>query len=274
MFLRMMKKGILAFGLLILVASCSEYQKLLKGDDTAQKYSKAEELYTQGKEESSNKKLKKSIRLLEQIEPDFRGKPQGQRLSYMLADAHYQLGDYFVAPFEFERFQQLYATSEKLEEASFKEASSYFYRTPRYNLDQTDTKKAMDELQEYLNKYPQGEYAEKASEMYAELQIKLEKKAFEISRQYHKTQYYKAAIASFNNFIADYPGTPFREEAFYYRFDSAYQLATNSVAFLMEERLKEAKTFYDSYKKYYADGEHMAEMDIALEDINSRLQNF
>ncbi len=274
MFLRMMKKGILALGLLILVASCSEYQKLLKSDDTAQKYAKAEELYTQGKEESSNKKLKKSIRILEQIEPDFRGKPQGQRLSYMLADAHYQLGDYFVAPFEFERFQQLYATSEKLEEASFKEASSYFYRTPRFNLDQTDTKKAMDELQEYLNKYPQGDYAEKASEMYAELQTKLEKKAFEIARQYHQTQYYKAAIASFNNFIADYPGTPFREEAFYYRFDSAYQLAVNSVAFLMEERLKEAKTFYDGYKKYYADGEHMAEMDIALQDINSRLQNF
>ncbi|APU67148.1 MAG: outer membrane protein assembly factor BamD [Christiangramia sp.] len=270
----MMKKGILALGLLMLVTSCSEYQKLLKSDDTAKKYATAEELYTQGKEEKSNKKLRKSIRILEQIEPQFRGKPQGQRLSYMLADAHYQLGDYFVSPFEFERFQQLYANSEKTEEASFKEAASYYYRTPPYNLDQTDTKKAMEELQEYLNKYPQGEYADQASDMAAELQRKLEKKAFEIARQYHKTEFYKAAIASFTNFIADYPGTPFREEAFYYRFDSAYKLATNSVAFLMEERLKEAKTYYEAYKKYYPEGERMEEMNASLEDINSRLQNF
>lgn len=274
MFLRIMKKGILVLGLLMVTLSCSEYQKLLKNKETAPKYAAAEELYKEGKEEDSNKKLKKALRLLEQIEPEFRGKPQGERLVFMVADTYYQLGDYYNSPFNFERFLQLYPNSQKAEEASYKAAASYFYRSPRYDLDQTDTHKAIEELQEYLNTYPEGEFTAPANEMATELRIKLEKKAYEIAKQYHHTEFYKAAIASFNNFIADYPGSPFREAAYYYRFDSAYKLAINSFEVLMEERLKEAKEFYSSYKKYYPEGEYIPQLEDSLLEIDKRLQNF
>ncbi|MDX1543211.1 MAG: outer membrane protein assembly factor BamD [Christiangramia sp.] len=274
MFLRIMKKGILVLGMLLLTLSCSEYQKLLKSDETAAKYSTAEQLYNEGKAEDSNKKLRKSLRLLEQIEPQFRGKPQGQRVVFLLADTYYQLGDYYLSPFQFERFLQLYPDSEKAEEASYKRAASFYYRSPRYNLDQTDTHKAIEELQVYMNTYPDGQFVESANEMATELRIKLEKKAYEIAKQYHHTEYYKAAIASFNNFIADYPGSPFREAAYYYRFDSAYKLAINSFQVLMEERLKEAKEFSKAYKKYYPEGEYIPQMEQSLSEIDKRLQNF
>ena len=274
MFLRIMKKGILVLGLLMVTLSCSEYQKLLKSKETAPKYTAAEELYNEGKEEDSNKKLKRALRLLEQIEPEYRGKPQGERVVFLLGDTYYQLGDYFNAPFQFERFLQLYPDSQKAEEASYKVAASYFYRSPRYNLDQTDTRKAVEELQVYLNKYPEGEFSEEANNMATELRVKLERKAYEIAKQYHHTEYYKAAIASFDNFIANYPGSPFREAAYYYRFDSAYRLAINSFEELMEERLNEAKGFYESYKKYYPEGEYVPQLENSLTDINNSLQNF
>ncbi len=274
MFLRIMKKGILVLGLLMVTLSCSEYQKLLKSKDTAPKYTAAEELYNEGKEEDSNKKLRKALRLLEQIEPEFRGKPQGERLVFLLADTYYQLGDYYNSPFQFERFLQLYPNSQKAEEASYKSAASYFYRSPRFDLDQTDTHKGIEELQKYLNKYPDGEFTAAANEKATELRIKLEKKAYEIAKQYHHTEYYKAAIAAFNNFIADYPGSPFREDAYYYRFDSAFKLAINSYEFLMEERLKEAKVFFKAYKKYYPDGEYTTQIEDSLSEIDKRLQNF
>jgi outer membrane protein assembly factor BamD len=274
MFLRIMKKGILVIGLLMLTVSCSEYQKLLKSKETAPKYTAAEELYNEGKEEDSNKKLKKALRLLEQIEPEFRGKPQGERLVFLLADTYYQLGDYYNSPFQFERFLQLYPNSQKAEEASYKAAASYFFRSPSYALDQTDTHKAIEELQVYLNKYPDGEFSDAANEKATELRIKLEKKAYEIAKQYHHTEYYKAAIASFNNFISDYPGSPFREAAYYYRFDSAYKLAINSFEVLMEERLKEAKELYKAYKKYYPEGEYILQLEDSLSEIDKRLQNF
>jgi len=274
MFLRIMKKGILVLGMLMVTLSCSEYQKLLKSKETAPKYTAAEELYNEGKEEDSNKKLKRALRLLEQIEPEYRGKPQGERMVFLLADTYYQLGDYFNSPFQFERFLQLYPDSQKAEEASYKVAASYFYRSPQYNLDQTDTRKAVEELQVYLNTYPEGEFNEEANKMATELRVKLEKKAYEIAKQYHHTEYYKAAIASFDNFIANYPGSPFREAAYYYRFDSAYRLAINSFEELMEERLNDAKGFYESYKKYYPEGEYVPQLENSLTDIDNSLQNF
>ena len=274
MFLRIMKKGILVLGLLMLTMSCSEYQRLLKSTETAEKYTAAEELYNEGKEEDSNKKLKKALRLLEQIEPEYRGKPQGERLVFLLADTYYQLRDYFNAPFQFERFSQLYPNSQKAEEAAYKGAASYFYRSPRYDLDQTDTEKGIEELQAYLNSYPEGEFTSAANEKATELRVKLEKKAYEIAKQYHHTEYYKAAIASFNNFISDYPGSPFRESAYFYRFDSAYKLAINSYQILMEERLEEALEFSKAYKKYYPEGEFTSELEDSLSEIDKRLQNF
>ena len=274
MFLRIMKKGILVLGLLMLTLSCSEYQKLLKSKETAPKYTAAEELYNEGIEEDNNKKIRKALRLFEQIEPEFRGKPQGERLVFLLADSYYQLEDYYNSPFQFERFLQLYPNSQKAEEAAYKSAASYFYRSPRFDLDQTDTQKGIEELQEYLNKYPDGEFVEAANDKATELRIKLEKKAYEIAKQYHHTEYYKAAIASFNNFIANYPGSPFREAAFYYRFDSAFKLAINSYEVLMEDRLEEAKEFYNTYKKYYPEGEYTSQIEDSLLEIDKRLQNF
>lgn len=274
MFLRIMKKGILVLGLLLVTVSCSEYQQLLKSTETAPKYSAGEELYKEGVAEDNNNKLKKALRLLEDIEPEFRGKPQGERLVFLVADTYYQLEDYYNAPFQFERFLQLYPNSQKAEEAAYKSAASYFYRSPRYNLDQTDTHKAVEELQVYLNNYPDGEFVESANEKATELRIKLEKKAYEIAKQYHHTEYYKAAIASFNNFISDYPGSPFREAAYFYRFDSAYRLAINSFQVLMEDRLEEAKEFAAAYKKYYPEGEYTSQLEDALLEIDKRLQNF
>ena len=125
MFLRIMKKGILVLGLLLVTVSCSEYQKLLKSKETAPKYAAAEELYNEGKEEDSNKKLKKALALFEQIEPEFRGKPQGERIAFLLADTYFLLGDYFNAPLQFERYMQLYPISQKAEEGGYKAAASW-----------------------------------------------------------------------------------------------------------------------------------------------------
>ncbi|WP_227740396.1 outer membrane protein assembly factor BamD [Salegentibacter sp. BLCTC] len=275
----MMKKAILLAAVLMLTVSCGEYQDLLKSDDSGKKYSYAEQLYNEAQENGDKRKYRKALRLFEQIVQQYRGKPQGEKLSFLFANTYYELGDYYLSSYEFERFQQSYPNSEKVEEAAYKKARSFYELSPRYDLDQTDTNKAVTELQAYLNTFPEGEYVDRANEMATELRIKLEKKEFEIAKQYHLTGEaragnYRAAITSFTNFLANNPGSPFRESAQYYRFDSAYRLAINSFRSLMEERLNEALEFYETYKKYYPEGEYMAPMEASAEDIKSRLQNF
>lgn len=275
MLIQRMKKIILLLSVVIVATSCSEYQKVLKSKDSGVKYTTAEKLYSEAKAEEGkvNKKFRKALRLFEQIVPEYRGKPQAQKLMFLYADTYYELGDYFLAGYQFERFVETYPQSEKLEEAAFKGAKSYYFLSPRYNLDQTETHKAISKLQAYINRFSDSEKLDEVNDLVTELRVKLEKKAYEIAKQYHHTRNYKSAITAFNNFILEYPGSPFRELAFYYRFDSAYQYAINSYAYAMPERLKEARSFYEDYTRYYPEGEFISEAEAAFSDMKEKEQN-
>lgn len=281
MFLQRMKKGILLLGIFMVAASCSQYQKVLKSEDTGLKYATAEQLYNEAKagEGNEKRKFRKAERLFDQIVPAYRGKPQAQKLMFIYADTYYELGhynslNYGLSGYQFERFVESYPESEKLEEAAYKGASSYYYLSPRYDLDQTETIQAIAKLQAFINRFPDSEKLAEANELVTELRVKLERKAYEIAKQYHHTRNYVAAIAAFDNFLLDYPGSPFREQAFYYKFDSAYQYAINSYAYVMEERLDTALKYYNDYKRYYPEGEFISNVDAAFNDIDTRQQNF
>ncbi|MDG1871587.1 MAG: outer membrane protein assembly factor BamD, partial [Flavobacterium sp.] len=84
-------KKILSLLLLVAVfSSCNEYQKALKKDDVAAKFSIGTKMYDAGK-------YSKAIRLFEQIAPAYRGKPQAEKLFYMFAQSYYQTKQYNLA---------------------------------------------------------------------------------------------------------------------------------------------------------------------------------
>ena len=255
----------------LLMASCSEYQDVLKSDDMSMKYSMADSLYQAGK-------YKKSLKLWEQVVPTYRGKPQAERVMFLYADTYYNVGDYYMAGYNFDRFVTSYPNSEKAEEAQFKAGLSYYELSPRYSLDQSETEKALDKLQQFIGKYPESEFTEPATEKINELSLKLQKKAFEIAKQYNTIGSYLggyvSAKAALDDFISDYPGSPYREAAFYYKLDSQYKYAIDSVPSLVEERLKEADAYYKTLVKSYPEGEYRAQADEIKADIDQRLQQY
>jgi outer membrane protein assembly factor BamD len=255
---------VLVFCCTIIFTSCSPYQSVFRSDDTSAKYTFADSLYKIGK-------YKKALKLMEQIVPSYRGKPQAERLMYIYANTFYQMEDFYLAGYQFERFETSYPKSDSVEIAAYKSAKSYYELSPRYSLDQTDTQKALDKLQAYINKYPNTIYRTEANGLVAELRGKLELKDIEVAKQYLKISDYKPAIGAFENFISDHPGSSYRKDAFFGRLDAGYQLAINSVPRLVEERLKDAIGYYKSFAKYYKDSELMEDADKILEDINKRL---
>ncbi|HLU81707.1 MAG TPA: outer membrane protein assembly factor BamD [Flavobacteriaceae bacterium] len=267
------RNSILILFAVVMLSGCSTFQKTLKEGSDNEKYEMAVKLYEEGIEKGKNSLLKKSLRLQEQIINKYRGRPQGQKLSFLYADTYYKLKDYYISGYQFERFVSAYPQSDKRQEAMFKSAKSFYNISPRYTVDQKDTYQALDKFQQYLNQYPEGEFSEKSNEYAAEMQHKLEKKAYEIAKQYHHTLYYKSAIEAMDNFILDFPGSAFREKAYYYKFESAYLLAINSYRHLMADRLKEAKDLYEDYIREYPNGEFQKEANEHLKDIESRLRN-
>ena len=262
-----MKKIVSLLLLIVLFSSCSEYQKALKSDDIAVKYALSTKMYDSGKYE-------KAIRLFEQISPSYKGKPQAEKLFYMFSQAYYKTKQYYLAGYHFENFASSYPKSEKHEEALFLGAKSYSKLSPVYSLDQADTDKAVEKLQVFIDTYPSSTYLAEANTIMKELRYKVEKKAFENAKQYNTISDFKSAQIAFDNFISDFPGTPFKEDALFYKLDSAYKLALNSVPQKMEERLNNAKAAYISLMKFKPDSKYKEKATEMLASIDKDLKQF
>ncbi len=224
-------------------------------------------------------KYSKAEKLFAQVLPKYRGKPQAERLMFMSAMCSYQLKDYHISGYHFERFENSYPRSDKAEEAAFLSAKSYYKLSPIYSKEQKETHEALEKLQIFINKYPDSEYLAETNELIKELDFKLEKKAFGAAKQYNKIAYfessdYEAAIKAFDNFLVDYPGTSFREEAMFYRLDSAYRLAVNSVRSKKLNRLNIAMGYYNTFHKYYPNSERTEEVSEMNEEMKTQLEEF
>lgn len=230
--------------LLIFLFSCNEYQNLLKSDNNSEKFREAENFYNSGD-------FKRANRLFEDILPFYRGKPQAERLIFFHATSYYNLKMYYLSAAQFENFIKSYPKSEKFEEAIFFTAKCYYMLSPIHSLDQKDTNTAIEKLQIFINNYPNSIYVQEANNLISELQEKLEKKEFEISKQYYTIRDYRAGIRSVDNFIGEFAGTKYREEAMYYKFLSSYEIAVNSIQSKKIERLKDLKQLHSSIIKYY-----------------------
>lgn len=249
------------------LSSCSEYQKVLKAEDIAPKFKLGEDLYNEAKYAKAN-------RLFAQIVPNYRGKPQAEKLMYLYSNSFYKMGDYYISGYQFERFATSYPKSEKLEEASFLGAKSYYMLSPAYTKDQKETKEAIEKLQTFINLFPESEYLPEANKLVQELDFKLEKKAYSIAKQYNHISDYQASIKSFDNFIFEFPGSTLREDALFYRLDAAYKLAINSVEYKKQIRLKAAKDYYNAFKKAYVNSKYIEEADAMALEIEEKLKNY
>ena len=262
-----MKKIVSFLVIILLLASCNEYQKALKSEDPAVKLEMATKMY-------EAKKYNKAIRIFEQIASVYRGKPESENLYFMFSQSYFKTKQYYLAGYQFESFVSSFPKSDKVQEASFLGAKSYSMLSPVYSLDQTDTTKAIEKLQAFIDTYPNSVYLAEANTIVKNLNEKLERKVFENAKGYNTISDFKSALVALDNFIADYPGTPFKEEALFYKYDSAYQLGINSVPAKMEERLNVAKVAYANLIKFKADTKYKKQADEMLARVEKDLQKF
>ena len=157
-----MKKYIYIVLIIFGFSSCSEYQKALKSEDHSVKFDQASKLYEKGK-------YYKAITLFEQMAPSFRGKPESEKMFYMFSQSYYKTKQYYLSGYQFESFAAGYPKSDKIEEASFLGAKSYSMLSPVYSLDQTDTEKAIDKFQSFIDAYPNSQYLPEANKSLKEL---------------------------------------------------------------------------------------------------------
>jgi len=170
--------------------------------------------------------------------------------------------------------QKIIQRALKKEEASFLSAYSYKLASPSFSLDPTDTNKALESFQSFINEYPDSDKLDEANKHYKELRYKLQKKYFEIAKTYYRTadydlRNYKAAIQAFDNLLSDYLGSEFKEEALYFRLKAAHDFVLKSTYRRKPVRIKDAKEAYEKLVRNYPESKFMEDANKMLNTLNA-----
>ncbi|MGN0032559.1 MAG: outer membrane protein assembly factor BamD [Candidatus Limimorpha sp.] len=244
--------------------SCSSYNKLLKSTDNVAKYNAALSYYEKGNYD-------RALQLFDLLQVYYRGKPEGDTISFLTAECYYNKEDYIIASHYYKRYVSNYAFSDRAEEALFKSAMCYYNISPKSSLDQSDTYTAISEFQAFADLYPKSPKVADANAMIDTLRIKIEEKDYNICLLYFKMEEYQAAITSFESFLKDYPSTSHREDILYYMVINYYRYAENSVVSKQRERYELALEKYNTLCYVYADSPYIKELSPIVNKINQKL---
>lgn len=245
---KMKLKNLFLFLFLVLI-SCGEYRKVLKSSDLEYKYSKAVEYY-------EKEDFARAMPLFNELSTLFRGSKRSEEVNYYFANCHYQSKDYLTAAYLFRNYVATYPNGRYTEECLYMTAYCVYMESPSYSLDITNTQKAINQLQLFINTYPNSSKVEECNVLIRELRNKIALKAFENAKQYYTTEYYKAAIIALNNVLIDFPGNDFREETHFLILESSYQLAINSISGKVKERLNNTLDAYLVFNDNYPESKY------------------
>ncbi|MCE5174107.1 MAG: outer membrane protein assembly factor BamD [Bacteroidales bacterium] len=267
-----MKMRFLMFVLLgISLVSCSDYQKLLKSTDYELKWTKANEYYEQ-------KNYSKAIYLLEELQSIHKGTDRAEQTLFMLANAYYNSKDYISASHYFEVYYKTYPKGIFTEDCRFLSGKAAYLDSPDPRLTQEETVKAMDQLNVFLDYYPESDKKEEVTNMLTELQEKLVYKQLLNCRLYYNLgnylgNNYESCIITANNTLLDYPVSKYREELSFLILKSRYMLAVNSLDHLKVDRYRAAMDEYYSYINEYPKGGYVKEAENILKECKKIIKD-
>lgn len=225
------------FFLLLLLASCGDFNRIQKSADPMVKYNAALKYYEEGS-------YARAAILLGDVMPLLTGMPEGEKAQFMYAYAHYHQKLYIESGYYFQQFYNVYGRSPQAEEALFMHGYSLYMQSPNFKLDQTSTLDAINAMQNFINLYPRSEYKERATLVLDELQHKLAKKAYDNAKLYYDVSRYKAALVVLESFSDDFPDSQYNEEVAFMRIQAAYELARNSLPSLQRTRYNDVLDNY------------------------------
>lgn len=263
----LLKRYYLAICFSLVFSACSEYNRVLKSPNPELKYQKTVEYYEAGE-------YLKAMPLLEELIPLYRGTDKGQIIYYYYCYANYYLDYNIQAAYHFKRYAKTYPLSEFAEDALFMSAYCNYLDSPVPTLDQVPTYKAIDELQVFVNTYPNSPLVDSANALVDQLSLKLETKDYLNSKQYYKIKRYKSAIVALENTLTDYPNSKYEEEIKMLILKSYYELAINSIKEKQLERFNKGIEAYYDFIDNFADGKNVNEAETIYAKIVRAKEQF
>jgi len=237
-----------------LVTGCGDYQKVLKSTDPELKWTRAQEYF-------EDDRCMQALPLLQELIGLFRGTQRMEDVYYMYAEANLCIEDWYMARYTMRNFAKTFPNSGRSEEAEYQAALCSYRLSPEPNLDQSDTRTAMDDLQLFLDRHPESDKRDTCNAMIKQLRGKLETKAWEGARLYYTTSKFQSASKALNHFMNDWPASRYAEEAQFLILKSQFLYAERSTERRQAERYADAIESYFTFAARFPESAWLKEAE-------------
>jgi outer membrane protein assembly factor BamD len=121
-----------------------------------------------------------------------------------------------------------------------------YYLSPRAELDQENTRNAIEGFTLFINRFPASPRIDEAKNYIKELRERLVEKSYLSAKLYYEMKQYRAAVVALNNSLKEFPETRYREEMMFLKLHSLFLYAEYSV------RNKQAERYQATLDDYYS----------------------
>ena len=267
-----MKKNILITLLAaLLLSSCGEYNKLLKSTDYEYKYEAAKNYFAKGQ-------YNRAATLLNELIAILKGTDKAEESLYVLGMSYYNQNDYQTAAQTFTQYYNVYPRGTFTELARFHAGKALYLDTPEPRLDQSGTYNAIQQLQMFLEYFPNSAKKDEAQNMIFALQDKLVMKEYLSAKLYYNLgnylgNNYESCVITAQNALKDYPYTNMREDLSILILRAKYEMAVFSVEDKREERYREAVDEYYAFKNEFPESKYMKDADRIFKEAQKILKD-
>ncbi|MBS1760968.1 MAG: outer membrane protein assembly factor BamD [Bacteroidetes bacterium] len=215
--------------------------RILKSHDYEYKKRMAEQFFVK-------KKYIKAQQVYEDIFPYFKtDRVAFEDIYYKYAYCAYYIGDYMNAENLFKSFMETFPNSSKSEEVDYMRAYSFYKQSPKPELDQTQTIKAIGTMQVFINTHPGSSRIPEANKIIEECRNKLEIKEYKSAQLYFDMGQFRASGVAFSSLLNSFPDSQKADEYKLMAIKSYYKYAGLSVEEKQVERYEEVITHCNEF---------------------------
>lgn len=175
----------------------------------------------------------------------------GDDALFFLAESYFLNKDYDLALVEFEKLVSRMGFSPYIEKSRWRICETLMLLSPNFYHDQESSKKAISQIQEFLDDFPNSEYSKDADKLINELRTRLAEKNMETGKLYVKLKAYDSAIVSYKIVVNEFYDTKFFNDANMeiIRCLALQKKSDEAKKYLTELEINEKSVVTDSFKE-------------------------
>ncbi len=250
----------------LLTTGCGKSMtKLLKNPDASYKLRRAEQFFVK-------KDYIKAQQVYEDIMPFFKTSKEFEDIYYKYAYCAYHLSDFMNAENLFKSYLEIFPTSGRAEEIDYMRAYCFYKQSPKAQLDQTSTLRAMGMMQTFINTHPGSPRNKEANDIIDICRAKLETKDFLSAQLYYDLGQFRAAGVAFTSLLNAYPESYRADEYKLMVIKSYFRFAEMSIEDKKVERFEQVVNECFEFVDRYPESKLKKEVDNFLNSSQNNIK--